>query len=246
MNSGPDPLRPSGRAPPSAPEPRSPTAAPVATGFSQTGRSPSEEKFPQWPRAAGKYSLSPLVGQSESAAERNTSPHSEVGDPPPEPDFIPFIWDEIPFSQKKEKKEEKKKKKKKVFNSVLTLVQKQERKRRSSESGVDGEGGAGRPLSAGSSGPRGGGVGKPGRAGAGCRCRRPPFANPEMQKREENCRERGAKPKSPQAGTNAPDPRRQRPPEPTRRESPTQLARLVRSPGRGRGRRGAEMLSGNE
>lgn len=109
MNSGPDPLRPSGRAPPSAPEPRSPTAAPVATGFSQTGRSPSEEKFPQWPRAAGKYSLSPLVGQSESAAERNTSPHSEVGDPPPEPDFIPFIWDEIPFSQKKKKKEKKKK-----------------------------------------------------------------------------------------------------------------------------------------
>lgn len=43
-----------------------------------------------------------------------------------------------------------------------------------------------------------------------------------------------------------PDPQRERPPEPTRRESATQLARLVRSPGRGRGRRGVEMRSGNE
>lgn len=95
-------FRPSPSAPrPATPEPGSPTAATVATRVSQTGRSPSEEKFPQWPRAAGTYSLSPLVGQSESAAEKNRSPHSEVGDPPPEPDFIPFIWDEIPLSQKK-------------------------------------------------------------------------------------------------------------------------------------------------
>lgn len=86
---------------PAAPGPGSPTAATVATRVSRAGRSPSEEKFPQWPRAAGTYSLSPLVGQSESAAEKNRSPHSEVGDPPPELDFIPFIWDEIPLSQKK-------------------------------------------------------------------------------------------------------------------------------------------------
>lgn len=96
--------RPSPSAPrPAAPGPGSPTAATVATRVSQTGRSPSEEKFPQWPRAAGTYSLSPLVGQSESAAEKNRSPHSEVGDPPPELDFIPFIWDEIPLSQKKKR-----------------------------------------------------------------------------------------------------------------------------------------------
>lgn len=39
--------------------------------------------------AAGRYSLSPLVGQKASAAARSRSAHSEARDPPPRGDFIP-------------------------------------------------------------------------------------------------------------------------------------------------------------
>lgn len=182
----------------------SPTAAPVATGFSQTGRSPSEKKFPQWPRAAGRYSLSPLVGQSESAAERNTSPHSEVGDPPPEPDFIPFIWDEIPFSQKRKKKKEKRKKKSSTQFSLssknksaaqATILGR--RRGRGGWRGAAPQRRQQRPTARRSreAGARRGGLSAS--SASICKPR-------DAEEGEKTVTERGAKPKSPQARTNAP------------------------------------------
>lgn len=95
-----------------------------------------------------------------------------------------------PFSKIKGVGEEKKKK---VSNAVFAPLPQMRAKetilrRRSAADGAGGRRGG--PLSAGSRSPGLGRVGNPGRAGAGCRRRRPPFSN-QRGRRGGNCGERG-------------------------------------------------------
>lgn len=106
----------------------------------------------------------------------------------------------------------------------------------------------GRPLSVGSRGPGLGRVGNPGRAGAGCRRRRPPFSNPEKQEGGwGGTATRGGQSPNP-SGPSATHPPAApggggAGPEPRRREGATQFASLPRSPGCGRGRPGRDAES---
>jgi hypothetical protein len=153
----------------------------------------------------------------------------------------------FPFlkNRKKKKKEKKKRKKKSPTQSSLSSKNKSagDDPRKAAWTRRVARGGPSAPAAAAHGAAESGSRGAPGRAVGVVglhlqtqRCRR---RRKTVQKEEQspNRRRRGQTP---------PDPRRERPPEPTRRESATQLARLVRSPGRGRGRRGAEMRSGNE
>lgn len=160
--------------------------------------------------------ISPRVGpsESESAAERNRSPHSEVRDPPPEPGFIPFIWDEIPLSPKKKGGVREGKEKSQTQSSPPSKNKGEgNNSPKAAPAGAppgcaDGAGGgAGRALSAGSLGAALGGVGNPGRAGAGCRRRRPPFSNPERQAVGDTAK-KGGKAQIRLGEENRPEPRR--------------------------------------
>lgn len=155
------------------------------------------------------------MGQSESAAAKNRSPHSEVGDPPPELDFIPFIWDEIPLSQKK--KGGGGGGKEKVSESWSPAhLQKQGRRRHHSprrrRPGVRGEARTGRALAAGGPQrrqprPSARPSREPGARRGGLSASSASIFKPREAGGRKNCEEKGAKPGSVLAKPNQPDPR---------------------------------------
>lgn len=167
-----------------------------------------------------------------------------------------YLGRNSPFSKKKGGVEEEKKKSPSLR---LPPTSKSKGEGDTTPRGGAGRGSAGRrgrggrwrraALSAGSRGPALGRVGNPGRAGAGCLRRRPPFSNPERQEGGKTAKRRGPSPDPSWRSQTNPTPDRGGggpTPEPPRREGATQFARLPRSPGRGGGRPGAEMRRKNE